>query len=168
MGLEKVYRHLSGVDLEPELIESFVSFVEGLTDEGRAYAIMQKTTGDAVDEEAILQEARAPRPIIGYGGEETFPFISDPDQNIKGAFALIDRSLVYSSRGIPLHQMRDSFTWGFSNPKYYVQGTFMDAIHAFLDSGYQLLQSNDIVDYRWEYKFKIAGKTTLDAIINTK
>lgn len=168
MGLENIYRHLSGFDLEPEPVESFVSFVERLTDEGRAYAIMQKTTGDAVNEEAIWQEARARRPIIGYGGRETFPFISDPDQKIRGTFAIIDRSLVYSPRGIPLHEMRDSYTWGYSNPKYYVQGEFMDAVQAFLDNGYPLFRSNDIVDYRWEYEFTITGSTTLEEIVLPK
>lgn len=81
MSLERVFKHQPGLDVEIETISNFVGFVENLTAHERAFAILQRTTAGDMDKQAISQELRNhTRPIIGYGGQGTFPFISDPDR----------------------------------------------------------------------------------------
>lgn len=166
--IETIYRYMSGFDMEPEPVVDFVAFVENLTAQGRSFAVLQKTTGTGVGCEAIKQELQHPKPLIGYGGENTFPFISDPDEKIPGVFAMLDRKLIYSPRGIPLHQMRDSYTWAYALVQYYIDGDVIDVVCSFIDTDYDLLLSNNLVDYRRGYRFDTVGRISLKDILNIR
>lgn len=160
---ERVYRHLLGLDLEEVPIPDFVTFIEQLTDQRKPFAVLQKNRKTYAEEE-LFELVRKPKPLIGYGGKNTFPFISDPDQNIKGAFGIVDETLIYAPRAVPLHDMRDAYTWSYSNPQYYCEATVIDIVNAFIMKGYPLLRSNDLLDYRKEYRFTIEGPTSLSEI----
>lgn len=166
--IETIYRYMAGLDMEPKPVVDFVAFVENLTAQGWPFAVLQKTTGIEVGEEAIEQELQTPKPLIGYGGTDTFPFISDPDEKILGAFAILDRQLIYSRRGVPLHQMRDSYTWAFAPVSYYINRDVTKVVYSFIVAGYDLLLSNNLVDYRREYRFDIVGRISLKDILNRR
>jgi hypothetical protein len=168
MGIEIMYKHPPGQDLEITPVDDFVSFVEGLEAKKEHFVIFKKTTGTAVDERAIMQEGRNWKPLIGYGGRRTVPFISDPEEEFRGALAIADGKLVYSEKGIPLHKMRDSYTWGAANERYYVDGGFLDIVDTFVDRGYHIFYSPDLRDYRKDYPFTTAEQITLKDIVKFK
>ena len=169
MDTTEIYRHSCGYDFELDHIGHFVAFIEWLTKNKFPFAVYQKTTGFQTDSVALSQDLRANRPLIGYGGKYTFPFISDPDDIIQGAFGIINKNLIYSPNACPLHHMRDSYTWAFSEPQYYTLGNFIEVVSSFIDVGYGLLQSPNMIDYRTDkgISIKISGPILLTDIFGT-
>lgn len=165
MEIDTIYRHLSGYDMELEKVDDFVVFVKQLEGTGSPFAIYKKTTGIDVGEEAIAKELRNPKVIVGFGGPKTYPFISDPDEQIKGAIAIIGRTLVYSERGIPLHQMRDAYTWAYSEINYFIKGTYFDVVNAFANKGYPIFRSPDLRDYLKKFRFTLGDQISFQDVL---
>ncbi len=165
MSLERIYKHQISHDLELENVKSFVTFIEKLTGEEMPFAVLQKTTGTDVGPRVIAHEYRnGRRPIIAYGGKETFPLLSDPDEIIPGALAILDRQLIYSPTANPVRLMKDQYIWRNSLTQYYTLGTFNDIVKTFVDQGYPILSSLDLVDYHRENPFTINGTLALEDI----
>jgi len=141
--------------------KSIVNIVEEHTLNSDKFAVHQKTTGTEVNERALLTEQRLNRPLIGYGGERTFPLISDPSEQIEGGVGIIDGKLVYSKRAIPLQHMRDSYLWGYSLVLYYVIFDFIDVIKEFIERGYKLFLSSDLLTFEKSCPFTIVGEIIL-------
>lgn len=144
-----------------------VSLVEHHMREGRKLAVYQKTAGDRLDGVAFESEQRKKLPLIGYDGVHTHvPFISDPSGKVKGAIGIKEKRLIYSARAIPLHEMRDGYTWGYATfmNEFYVEGKFAGIVREFLDAGYALVLSDNMIGYG-DSRMHIAGETTLDEIL---
>ena len=67
-----------------------VDLVEGFVHLGHPFAVYRKKFGDGTDLETEYRELRNREPIIGFGGFQTMPFISDPGRSFHGAFAVLD------------------------------------------------------------------------------
>jgi hypothetical protein len=108
--------------------------------------------------------------IIGYGGESTVPFISDPAESIRGAVAIVNHQLVYGPGAIPLQNMRDKYTYGFSQRDriYYTDWTLLGVLDQFLQNGYQLFISDDLLDYQDTFRFTIGKEITLPDLVLRK
>lgn len=144
-----------------------VPLVEHHMREGGKLAVYQKTTGNRLDGVAFESEQREKLPLIGYDSMHThIPFISDPSGKVKGAIGIKEKRLIYSARAIPLHEMRDGYTWRyvpFMN-EFYVEGEFAGIVREFLDAGYTLFLSDNMRGPD-DQRVNIVGETTLDEIL---
>src|SRR3990167_6043850 len=96
--IEIVYPQLSGViDLDPTPTKDFPGFVEELIAKGVGFPIFKKVPVDLTDDFPEL-----PKPIIAYSGVGSVGIIADPEDGVKGVFAISDRRLIYDQRGIKI------------------------------------------------------------------
>ena len=105
-----------------------------------------------------IQYRRDQRAMVGYGGERTFPFISDPTEHFSGAVGIFDGKLIYSLRGCPLHLMRDSYTYAAQSLYYhnfFIDGDFLSVVANFNEAGYPIHFSPNMVDYQRKLTFEI-------------
>jgi len=157
--IEIVYPQLSGViDLEPMPTKNFPAFVEGLIAKGTGFPIFQRKQVDLKD-----NFPEPPKPIIAYSGEGSVGIIADPDDKVKGAFAITDRRLVYDQGGMKPHTYRDSFRWNFPPHHYYIDEGFVDVVRSFEDAGYPICLSLDTSGFE-RGQFSVGEQVSLDKV----
>ena len=134
----------------------------------RPFVIYHKPDDISFDDDVFDFNA-AVRPIVGYAGEGTFPFISNPLSGNYGAVGVFEKRLIYSPVGIPLHTMRDSYRHILQSPdenRFWTNATFRLIIEEFLDSGYPLFFSPDMKVYDLSVRFSLGAQLpSLDQII---
>ena len=133
---------------------SIVNLVESLCKRpAGSFSVLEKTTGERIDEAAL--EAEQPsidhkwRPLIGWGGERSYPMVSDPSKVVLGGFLILldTKQLIYKPRAVSLGDMRDAYTWAYSPYQYYVPVTAGQIIQAFLARGYKPMRNDEPGDY---------------------
>ncbi len=98
------------------------------------------------------------RAIMGYGGESTFPVISDPTEEYRGAVGIFDDKLVYSTVGIPLHEYRDSYRYAGQcglDHTFFINAGFVWVVQQFTDQGLPIYLSTDMLDFDRHHPFSI-------------
>lgn len=150
---------MAGLDTEVVTIPNFIEFVIGLEAVGEQFAIYETMLHAQTANPPLPTVRQLDRPIIGFGGTQTYPFISDPDNYVPGALALLTDKLVYGPNAVPLHHMRDSYTWNYASEKYSFSGTFIDVVK-FFEAKYPIVISNDLTDYRRDCAFTIGKQIT--------
>jgi len=165
LGIRKgLYRPVLSGGFEWMRDENVVALIEQHLHEGKKLAVYQKTTGANLGEEAYDMDRRKNLPLVGYQGQPSMPFISDPFGKIRGAIGIKERKLIYSASGILLHEMRDAYRWGYALDRVYVRSTFRGIIREFLDAGYTLCLSDNMRGPD-DQRVNIVGETTLDEIL---
>jgi hypothetical protein len=165
-NINVIYKRMFTDEFESKQVGDLVPYIEGLIAKKLEFALYHKATGSETNRDAVLQEIREPRPLIGYGGPETNPFISDPYDKIPGAFAIIDncKQLIYSPKAISLHKMMDAYTWAYGGVHFYTTSKFSTVVKAFVGNGYNIQLSENMRDFRKDNHFTIKGSTTLKEI----
>jgi hypothetical protein len=169
MSIENIYKGILCGDLESESIGDLVPTIEELIAGESEFALYQKAIGTEKISNASSYKISEFCPLIGYGGAETNPFISDPGEKIPGAFAIIGKrkQLIYSPKAIPLHHMRDAYIWA-GGENFYTPSNFSIVVKTFIDNGYGIQLSEDMRDFRKDYRFTTTGAITLEEIFRSK
>jgi|WetSurMetagenome_2_1015567.scaffolds.fasta_scaffold293689_2 hypothetical protein len=107
------------------------------------------------------------RAIIGYGGRETFPFISDPTETYRGAVGVFEDHLVYSPNGCPLHQYRDSYRFVAQAGLFHtflIDSDFMAVVSTFSEEGRPIYLSTGMIDFSRDHAFVTTDEISLEDI----
>lgn len=133
----ETYRFDERYTFEEPIQSSAVDLVERFHKVGSAFCISEKTEVNPSHPQLLNQ------PLIASGGSDTYPFISDWRERIRGAF-LIDvdgKRIVYGRDAMFLHKMRDSFTWRMqAKDRFLVSISMRQLVNSFLECDYTLLQ----------------------------
>ena len=82
--------------------------------------------------------------FAGYNSIHLPLMISDPDVSL-GAVQVLGKQLIFLNHGIPLHQHRDGYLFGFSIHQFYTTAGFVQVIKEFLEKSYELVVNDDIM-----------------------
>lgn len=138
---QRILKVTSGMLEEEIAVPGIVGLVEGLVPRGVGFPIYQRLPERIDDEGFPIRQ----HPIIGFSGKDTLPMISDPDELVRGVFAISieERMLVYDIKGTPVHELRDSYRWSFPPWHYYADKGFQGIVREFEESGYSIRESLD-------------------------
>lgn len=90
------------------------------------------------------REDRPDMPLFVYGGWVTYPYLHDPDQNIKGGIAIVNNELIYDKMAHSPYNFRDSYLWNGIPFEHYVCLDFKSLVSRFIDYNFPFFESDNL------------------------
>ena len=130
--------------------DGVVGIIQDAVERNMPFAMYRRTV-NGTDFEDLLQMKKDSKYLAGHtasrGLNMTFPMISDPEKEFRGAICVVDDILYYGPKAIAIHDQRDAYR--FTGDDFFYDGKFRDIVDEFLAAGYSLRRLDDLLTMEW-------------------